>query len=211
MSYSQNDEEEFIVKFFSEQQKLTPCRLLDIGAYDGIQLSNTRKLLEIGWSGVLVEPAPHNVTKLIQNCRSISDRVVIIQAAVAATGRLDNLYLDDTPGREWSTTINDALALEIGSVMSPNPVKLIVPVLAPYNLATFGPFDFINIDAEWEDFEILKMMRFEPSSNLLDQCRLICIEPNGIPQRADMIKVLNEIGFEVAHETRENIIAKRKS
>ena len=31
---------------------------LDLGAYDGVDLSNTRALTELGWAGVCIEPNP---------------------------------------------------------------------------------------------------------------------------------------------------------
>lgn len=53
--YSQNGEQEAILKIFGESEG----RFLDIGAYDGKTFSNTLALIERGWSGVLIEPSPN--------------------------------------------------------------------------------------------------------------------------------------------------------
>src|SRR5262249_30227089 len=53
--YSQNDEESIITGYFGGRAG----NLLDIGAYDGVSFSNSRRLIELGWSGALVEPLPH--------------------------------------------------------------------------------------------------------------------------------------------------------
>ena len=53
MSYSQNDEEKVILGWFRDKKKKVG-RFLDVGAYTGLELSNTRALMEKGWSGVCV-------------------------------------------------------------------------------------------------------------------------------------------------------------
>ena len=53
--YSQNGEQKIILEYFQDKYK---GKVLDIGANDGITLSNSRALIEKGWDGVLIEPAP---------------------------------------------------------------------------------------------------------------------------------------------------------
>ncbi len=45
------NEEQVILDYFGNKIG----NLLDIGANDGITLSNSRKLIELGWSGDLIE------------------------------------------------------------------------------------------------------------------------------------------------------------
>lgn len=204
MSYSQNDEEDFIVQFFAGRTGT----FLDVGAFDGVGLSNTRRLLELGWRGVLVEPAAHNFVKLMANCQPYADQVILVQAAVSnqsILNRLTRLWIDDTPDRPWSTTINSGL-LEIGSVMRPSPLNVQVPTISINRLLTFGPFHFISIDAEWEDLAILKEMF------TTQECAMICVEPRNAMEREEMKGLLTSkagYGFTIAKETPENIIATR--
>ncbi len=58
--YSQNNEEQIIIEYFKDFKG----HLLDIGANDGLTLSNSRKLIELGWTGDLVEPSPNAFQKL---------------------------------------------------------------------------------------------------------------------------------------------------
>jgi FkbM family methyltransferase len=60
MSYSQNSEEDVILDYFGNFKG----HLLDIGANDGITLSNSREMIVRGWGGVLVEPSPTAFKKL---------------------------------------------------------------------------------------------------------------------------------------------------
>jgi len=55
MKYSQNLEEDCILNYFKNK---TDGYFIEIGGYDPFTFSNTRKLVELGWSGVYVEPSP---------------------------------------------------------------------------------------------------------------------------------------------------------
>ena len=198
--YSQNNEEQIAVEFFGS----FVGRVLDVGAFDGIEMSNSRALIERGWSAVLVEPACHNMEKLIFNNAKFSDRVILVQAAVASTSGISRLYMDMVPDRRWSTTINKDL-VDFGSVMKVNPLQVYVPTIRLDDLIQFGPYHFISIDAEWEDMEILKKM----PTLLLEQCRLICMESRNTEERTRMRAILSELGFSTLHETPENLMVSR--
>lgn len=199
--YSQNDEERFLAEFFAGHTGA----FLDIGAYDGISISNTRRLLELGWRGVLVEPNPINFCKLMANTAPYYSHTQMILAAVEAVAGLRTFYMDDTPDRGWAGTINPEL-LKAGSVMKPSEAKVYIPTISIEALCPFGPYDFINIDAEWEDFEIVKTMP-EP---MLANCKLLCVEPRGLEERAVMKAWLAGHGMIVAHETPENLLLKHE-
>lgn len=61
-SYSQNDEQERILNHFYNKKG----RFLDIGANDGVTISNTYALSENGWSGCLVEASPNAFKRLLK-------------------------------------------------------------------------------------------------------------------------------------------------
>lgn len=65
--YSQNREQAVILRNLAGINGT----LLDIGANDGITFSNTRALVELGWSGVLVEPSRTAFLKLCSNMDAI--------------------------------------------------------------------------------------------------------------------------------------------
>lgn len=201
MSYSQNDEEDFIAEFFHGKSG----RFLDVGAYDGVQLSNTRRLLESGWSGVLVEPAAHNFQSLMKNCRIFEDRTVLIQAAVSTRWDLARLWIDLKPDRQWSTTINDALK-DFGSVNLPSGQNVQVPTIPMSAMERFGPYDFISMDAEWEDLAILSDSLNTP---IMQSVSLLCVEPRNLIERDVMKKMLATNGWTVVHETLENIMVSK--
>src|SRR3954469_8975571 len=59
-----------------------PRYLVDVGAHDGHSLSNSFPFLELGWSGVLVEPLPQAFSLLAERYGSRAD-VHCVQAACA--------------------------------------------------------------------------------------------------------------------------------
>ena len=63
--YSQYGQDKFIIENFFKNK--TTGFYVDIGANDGINLSNTKTLEEIGWKGVCVEPLPDKYGQLIEN------------------------------------------------------------------------------------------------------------------------------------------------
>lgn len=194
--YSQNDEQDVILRFFGKRVG----KFLDIGAFDGITFSNTRALAELGWSGVMVEPNPFSLTKLINSVKCFDKRVNIIAAAVGSIEQYSKLRIDETEGREWASSIyrhNPAVRQEL-------KVNLLVPVITPWQLMILGPYAFIDIDAECMDFEILKSFKAH-----LGQCAMICVEPRDSEERKEMIALFEQYGFSIHHETPENIIAIR--
>jgi len=200
--YSQNDEEEFLVKLFADRP---PGRFLDVGAYDGIDMSNTRRLLELGWHGVMVEAHWKNFQFLCQNCQSHIDRSTLVCAALAPRAGLRRLWVDLFADRSWSTTINDELK-QSGSVMVPSEMVTLVSCITMDDLWPLGPFNLISMDAEWEDFAILKSQPAEAWRT----ASVICVEVRSPEERPAVKAFLRTMGFFPMHETKENLIVQRQ-
>ncbi len=198
--YSQNDEEAFLVKLFAGKTG----RLLDIGAYDGIEMSNTRRLIELGWSAVLVEAHWGNFQTLCQNNRGFESRVTLVCAALAPKSGLRRLWVDTHPNRQWSTTLSDDLK-NSGSVMAPSSMLTMVSCITMDDLWPLGPFDLISMDAEWEDFDILKSQPAEAWR----QVPVMVVETRSPSERPAVVEFLNRIGFSVIYQTKENLIIRR--
>src|SRR5688572_3924661 len=63
--YSQNMEQDVILKHFGNYKGT----FLDLGSYDGVNLSNTRALMRLGWQGVMIEASPRVFVRLLLNCK----------------------------------------------------------------------------------------------------------------------------------------------
>jgi FkbM family methyltransferase len=156
--YSQNNEEQIILDYFKDFKG----HLLDIGANDGITLSNSRKLIELGWSADLVEPASipfkqlealykeNNKVKL-HNC-AISDFTGLTSFYVSGehlgtgdSGLLSTLSIKDKQKWEGTTDYFD----------------LIVQTYTWNDFNKSKKYDFISIDAEGFDLTILKQINLD--------------------------------------------------
>lgn len=91
--YSQFGEDGLVGGIF---QRLEPENhwCLEVGAADGLCLSNTRRLIEEGWTGILVEPDDGHFDRLLRNCRGHD--VHLFKAAVGV--------------RNGSTTLDQVMA-----------------------------------------------------------------------------------------------------
>lgn len=126
---------------------------VDIGAGNGSP-SHTRRFIEMGWRGILIEPDPRNREKLAS---LESDRVLIWKQAVHPTEIEADLYFSDDTYRstmvpEWDGRKDKTRMMRV-TCLSPMAV-------ADTALDLFGKIDFLKVDAEGLDFEILKAFPF---------------------------------------------------
>jgi FkbM family methyltransferase len=76
--YSQYGQQKILTDYFNGRNGF----LVDVGAWDGVFLSNSRALLEMGWSGILFEPDPNGYCGLIENSMSLpSSKIAVLPIA----------------------------------------------------------------------------------------------------------------------------------
>ena len=146
--YSQGQEEAIILKEVA-RLGIVSGRFLDIGAYDGLKFSNTARLVELRWTGVLVEPSPSVFVKLMSNRREMS--VELVQALVVPSAMVDRSGVYsfwDASGDGTSTTEieNKRKWAKAGSKFRAMHTAGIT--LAQLSAKFPGPFDLISIDTE---------------------------------------------------------------
>lgn len=193
--YSQSSEQENILKFFTGKTG----SLLDIGANDGIENSNSRALLELGWRGALVEPHPGAFANLSKN--HISGTIVFECAITDYDGEVEFHHCPDSQisstkeefTRQWKKAgaKYDLIKVDCMSVKT----------LLESASGKFVSFDFITIDAEGCDFSILKQL----SEFDFTGAKMICIECSG-DERKEINQYLTERGFIFYHSTDENLL-----
>lgn len=195
MKYSQNNEQNYIVDYFKNSY---PSTFLDIGAYDGIDLSNTRALMELGWNGVCVEPNDTIFEKLKQNTKDFTG-VECYKVAIGETNEEKTFYQNDT---YYSTLSTGDMYKWAGAGMHFTESKIQVVTFETFlQQSKYKLFDFITIDAEGFDFAILKQM------DLIDLgCKMICIEHNS-ENTQEYFSILKKYNMNIMHVNPENIIA----
>jgi len=199
--YSQNREEEVILDYFKGQKG----SFIDIGSNDGKTFSNVRALAELGWKGVFVEPSPKAFSMLQKNYEG-----------------LKGFYLYDFA---LSNHNGNAILHESGPLCSANDIGLVStfhshemdrfkstvdykPVTVKcfkwktfLNRLTIKQFDFISMDCEGEELNILPDMD-------LSGVRMICIEWNSKPELKDAYQKYM-FGFNLIYTSAENLIFAR--
>jgi len=197
--YSQNREQAAILEYFKPPRwEYLTGRWLSVGENDGETLSNVRALALMGWGGVAVEPSPTAFAKLRalythENPAGHPNIHCVNAAITTQDGPVDfydcgvHLHKGDTSllsttrreelarwkrsgeqftkttarGITFATLLNEC-GLEVA------PMDQSVPD-EPY----YARFDFITIDAEGADYDILKQIDLTAVG-----CRMLCVEVN---------------------------------
>ena len=163
---SQYGEDEVIHKFFQGQHL---GFLVDVGAADGIDNSNSFFLIQEGWSGILIEPDPEQFKEL-QAAYIDSKVVTCLQVACGKYQSVQTLYCGrqvSTLDTTWRDRCIDAHKINYKEVKTiVKPLRHILD-----ELSVKKTFDFLSIDVEGLDAEVLESLdlnKYQP--------RLICIE-----------------------------------
>jgi FkbM family methyltransferase len=181
--YSQNNEEKIILDYFSNKVG----KFLDIGAYNPFVFSNTRKLVELGWSGVYVEPSPKCFESFLIEYKD-NNKITLCNFALGEKNGTIDFY--DSNGDAISTT--EVSHKKTWESKGGNYTKISVPVVTtPDFLEKHGEnVDFISIDTEKTNIKILDSIEFL----FWDKISMLCIEHDGqyeyIKSRLPQFKVL---------------------
>jgi FkbM family methyltransferase len=199
MDYSQYGEQEFILNYFGDTKGV----FIDIGAADGINNSNTKKLIENGWCGLLVEPTPVNYNRLVE-MHSNNKSIIIENCGCGDVTKDSIFYIDNNDDyHQISTFLEEQKKVcERFYNCTFNEINLIVynttELLIKHNLTNI---DFISIDTEGYDEKVLLGIDFDKIN-----INLICVEL--ITQLGKSILETNN--FQLIHKTLGNQFYKKK-
>ena len=193
MSYSQNGEDLIVAAQFS-----APGNLLEIGAWEPRNLSNSRLLIESGWSAVLCEFSPEPVRQLVKEYAGYPKIKVIAAAITAEEGHVSAYQITDD-----ALSTNDPVQLQIWREKGGYFGQLYVPTLSLRALIEqfFGQtkIDFASIDTEGSSPEIaIALMRTDWRPKVL------CVEHNAAQVR--IMEVAQEYQYRCIHMNQENMI-----
>lgn len=194
--YSHKDEEKHIVEYFGD----TKGRFLDIGASDGILLSNTRRLVELGWNGVCIEPSPFFFRNLVLLYKD-DPEIVLVNTAIDFSSKWKEFY--DSMGDFISSLDQHHRELWESETCKFRRFWLkTTSVLEMFE--TFGyDFSFINLDAEGLSSRLIKFFPFPELKNL----RLICVEHDDLYDEIE--KLTKDFGFKRLAFNSENLLLAR--
>ena len=140
---------------------------IDIGAFDGVCFSNTKKFEELGWDGICIEPNPDAFAKLEQNRKSINVNAAIserngIGEFVKVDGQASMLSgLAETFDEEHKNRIEkETCDLNVDSTKIEVQMYSFDEIMNKY-MSGITSIDFVSIDVEGGEFAILKNIDFD--------------------------------------------------
>ena len=169
---------------------------VEIGASDGIELSNTY-LLEINnWKGICVEPIPTRYDKLIQN----RPNAICYNKAVYHTSDLEVLFTisnryDLLSGvTDYLTTYKDLVMFDHTDILV--QTKTLNDILIDAKAPSF--IEYLSVDTDGTELEILKSVDLKKY-----KFGIIDVEHNyEEPRRSDIRKLLLDNGYELQLENK---------
>ena len=170
--YSQNFEEAIVKKYFGNQTGT----LIDIGANDGKILSNSLSLIESGWKAVLVEPCENPYEKMC-DLHAGNENVYCYNIAIdTEDGEKEINSMGDHLGKGDTDLLSTLKKpIEKWEGVEFHPEKVICRTFDTFlKFCPLKKFDFISIDAEEMDYEILSQIDLKEIG-----CRCLCCEHNG--------------------------------
>jgi FkbM family methyltransferase len=189
-SYTQNDEEKYIIKSLKD---IPNGRFLDIGAHDGITFSSTRKLFELGWSGVYVEPSPDVLPSLYKNAGS---NCTVLPVAIGTSNGVMDFY--SSGGDMVGTLSTDHLKL-----WSPyakfNKTSVNVITINELEKQVGHQFDFIGIDVEGINLDVFDQFDWNAWKP-----KCVCVEYES--HKDHMINVMTKAGYKLIYTSSENLV-----
>jgi FkbM family methyltransferase len=164
---------------------------VDIGAYDGLSISNTKFLEEIGWDGICIEPHPKVYERLIKNrtCECVNcalwyeDTEVNFLSLTGYTEMLSGIK-ESYDDRHYNRILGELSSYGGDKELIKIDAKKFETVIKNKKI------DFLSIDTEGSELEILSRVDFSSYD-----IKVICIENNFHEKK--FIDFFNERGYEL--------------
>jgi FkbM family methyltransferase len=166
--HSQFGQDAAVIELFPAGHKGTYA---DVGAADGMYLSNTLALEQAGWTGLCIEADPAEFAKLEKNHRGTSHNV-------ACANQLGDVTFQRVPVEGWSGLVeypHQLNAPEIERMKLAGKLETFtVPCRPLRNLIDDTPFiDYLSIDVEGAELSVLESVDWARTT-----IRVITVEIN---------------------------------
>ncbi len=154
-SFSQDSEDVILEKIFINKNK---GFYVDIGAHHPIEYSNTYKFYLRGWTGVNIDPRPG----IMEYFNKIRPKDINIEIGIGEVQNYQTLYMFDAPG---VNTFNKEIAygrnISNGfKLIGTRDVRMDTLMNVLENYVGDKKIDFLNVDVEGYEIEILKQMNW---------------------------------------------------
>jgi FkbM family methyltransferase len=180
--YSQSNQDNWVLSIIKHKGYF-----VDMGAYDFELYSNTLKLAENGWHGILIEPNPKAFQKSIGS--AFFHKITAVNCAIATYNGVLKMSDEDS-----STQRNDNGVLEI-------PCYTIETIFKEYKVPNY--IDYISSDLERMDADVWESFPFDEYSFGLATVEHCLYEGNN-NFKERIMKVMLDNGYVLAKENVEH-------
>lgn len=208
----QNLEDKIVWDFFQENYGADfKGTVLDLGANDGLFLSNSRVFIENGWFGYLLEAGRTPFKRLSDLYANSGYKCLLMNYAISTENGLATFY-------ESGSLISDSDCGLVSSIIPSETEKWrnsgtkfesyqvncrTFDELFGYGSDNYSEdlkFDFISIDIEGMDYQILTQIDLTKY-----HCKCLCVEFNGVDKQK-YVDYANLHNMHLIHENAENLI-----
>lgn len=147
---AQFGEDKILAKHFADTKQ---GFYVEVGALDGVYVSNTLFFEQMGWQGVLVEPIPEAAKK----CAQARPRSKVVCCAAVAPNSAAEIEFEVVEG--WEALSAPSLNKERLHEYQPQIRKITVPAKTLDTIlqeANVNRIDFLTIDVEGHEWEVLQ-------------------------------------------------------
>lgn len=207
--YSQDGEDSVLFSFYEDRLEYKGF-YVDIGALHPLRFSNTHLFYERGWRGINIDAMPGSMKEF----NEIRKEDINIEAGISESGSELIFYSFKDPAlNSFNKKISETRIANGWELIEKINIKTfsINDILNKY-LPENQKIDFINIDAEGLDFEIIKSLdwkKYKPDFLLAENLEL---KNEDIVQFGgdEMYRYLKELGYIVIAKTMRTVIFKNK-
>lgn len=201
MKYSQYDEEYILDLLFKNKKDGV---VVDIGAADGVNNSNSRKLLLNDWFGVLVEPNKTNYEKLL-NLYKNNNKVQIHNCGCSDKTETNiSFFIDKNDEFEQLSTFSNEQVEKCKNIYNCEFVEQKIDIKKTselFEISNLNKIDFLSIDTEAFDLNVIKGINFDQI-----EIDLICVEHTN----DELISLLKINGFDIFYQNIGNTFFRKK-
>ena len=208
MYFGQNLEDKIIHELITQKYGADFVgSILDIGANDGITLSNSRYFYLQGWKAHLIEAGKTPFHSLMSNTLTFNN-VFSYNVALGNENKSLTFFESSNLLNQFDKGLVSSLIPEETTKWRNAGITYEAYEVQCYNwdnfLTTNGlkheKFDIISIDIEGMDYEVLSQMNLAELG-----CKILCVEFNGA-NKSKYVEYANNFNLHLVNENAENLI-----
>lgn len=156
------------IKILPYLQDIENGVFIEAGALDGLFMSNTKILEDLGWTGLLIEPSEKAAERCRQNRKSIVENCALVSKDYKETTVIGDFFFDGENGMgAWSGIHKNLYGLKAAKQAYAAPLDTLL------KHHKMDKIDFLSLDVEGYELEVLKGIDFETTD-----IKFILIEVN---------------------------------